>query len=302
MTLFSILSLICLGVFFQLIAASIVINIQNDEFDESNQRTYFDKLFETRDNRLTNLEPAETFKKLKRLMDIHEENPSTPSGLSPMQIKLVKDLIELPELKNCDRTTFNEFTRLLDSERRSNHIVAYLEHYRLQLLRHCSVELGKSYYESVANLDPRIRSKMLLLRNEVKRVAREFGPKIPFYSRQALIEGVVSYVKSQDSHARGRKGLSRSHFDKIYGKEVEFLWYNWNENFRSTSLFFFDQIAIDGKLMSFLDEFTRDWIISAHICREATENKEAIEEVYKLLKSSSFVRGIKKLTKTLKSN
>lgn len=293
--------LICF-IFSQLVAANIVISIQNDSFDESDQKGYFDKLFENRDDRLTTLDPVETFKKLKRLRDISQENTDTSSHLSPEQLKSVTDLTLLPELKGCDRDSFNEFTRLLDSERRSHHIVAYLEHYRLQLLRSCSIELGKSYYESVANLDPRIRSKILLLKNEVKRVEQEFGRKIPFYSRQALAEGIVTYLKSQNSRARGRKGLLRNYFDKIYGQDVEFLWYNLNENFKSTSLFFFDHIAVDGTLMSFLDEFTRDWIISVHICREASENREVVEEVYKLLKSSTLLRGIKKLAKTLKSN
>lgn len=301
---FFLLCLIWLEISIQLIAANIVINIYNENFDEHDQKAYFDKLFETRDFRLTNLEPTETLKKLERLRDINRANSNASSGLSPEQKDLINRLIELPGLSACDTVTFDKFTRLLESERRSNHIVAYLDHYKLQLLKSCKVELGKLYYESIANLDPRIRTKISALRNEVKQVTglSEFGLKIPFYTKQALIEGIGLYLKNQDSRARGRRGLSRDQFDKIYSKEVEFLWHNLNENFKSTSLFFFDQIATDGKLMNALDEFTRDWIIGAYISRDATDNIEVIEEVYKLFKSSSLVRGLKRLAKTLKSN
>lgn len=301
---FSLLCFIWLEISIQLIAGNIVINIYNENFDEHNQKAYFEKLFEIRDFRLTNLEPTETLKKLERLRDINQANPNAASGLLPEQKDLVDRLIELSSMRACDTGTFDKFTRLLESERRSNHIVAYLNHYKLQLLKSCKVELGKLYYESVANLDPRIRTKMLALRNEVKQVSglSEFGSRIPFYTKQALVEGIGLYLKSQDSRARGRKGLSKDQFEKIYSKEVEFLWYNLNENFKSTSLFFFDQIATDGKLMNVLDEFTRDWIISAYISRDAMDNIEVAEEVYKLFKSSSLVRGLKKLAKTLKSN
>lgn len=115
---------------------------------------------------------------------------------SPGTIKLISKLIKLPKATPCFKEeVYVNFDQLLESEKGLFNITEFIKHHRRLYTERCNNHLSRLYLKSIWKIPDTSEAEIAEVAEKVEMAAKgKFNPKTPFYSQDALVGGIYSYL------------------------------------------------------------------------------------------------------------
>lgn len=232
--------------------------------------------------------PGRTMMILKRILKIREENPD-PEKSGSAQEALVRNLITLSELKTCEKGNLMRMNFCIGSNPFFLNVVAFVKHYRGNLFRQCDKKMEQDFLNEVYNIDSNVRMSITLLRDKVNYANGDFSNEMPFYSRTALIQGLIAYLQSRPSDVAQKmlkyEPISNREFQEFVRATLIDTCDELSHDFITLANIYLG-ILHDNQLRSRVDSFILYWVINNQICRDILDDEKAItDEIYVTLKT-----------------
>lgn len=270
------------------------------------------------------LEPEVADLYLQRLEEIYSSTPEQNVASSENR----NSVLELAKLKNHQICFDPDYYMMYNAMRgRHRNTVELAKYYKELYVWRCKRPNIVAFYKNVPTVPDCNMNQLTKLRDEVESATKclsgsGFANLKPFYSRDALLQGVYNYLINRSPELKAKaennkeNGLTYKEYESLYrpiirevcgrtkgvevGKKLQIdkvpgkwkfnLEYQRlpehciSESFKVLSEYYIDQINREG-LMKEFDESTRDWFKIASICIDVTtEENDIIDKVWDLVK------------------
>lgn len=234
--------------------------------------------------------PGKTMEYLRKLQNIRDKNPD-PEKAGLADEALARTVMSVSELDTCDKSSFSRMNFLIGSNPFFVNIVSFVKHYREKLFRRCEKDLQQAFLDEVYGIDSNVRNSLVILRDKIFFANDGFEQEMPFYSRAALIQGIVTYLHSRPTEIAQKmikhSSISRQEFATFYQESVLDVCSDLGYNFIAIANIYAG-ILHDAHLKGKVDSFTYYWVVNNEICKDILEENEAIpDEIYLRVRAKS---------------
>lgn len=256
------------------------VGIQQVFANEGGIEDIFEILFDTTEKPLHR---GKTMDYLKKLQVIRARNPN-PEKAGSANEALARSVLSVSELSTCDKSNFLRMNFLIGSNPFFVNIVSFVKHYREKLFRKCEKDLQQTFLDEVFAINSNTKNSLVTLRDKISFANDGFKQEMPFYSREALNKGIVTYLHSRPTEIAERmikhNSISKDEFEKFYTESILDVCNDLGHNFITIANIYLG-ILHDAQLRGKVDSFTQYWIVSNEICKDIIEEKETIpNEIY----------------------
>lgn len=255
--------------------------------DDSEVEDIFENLFTTIGKPIP---PGKTMEYLKKLQTIRAKNPN-PEKAGSANEALARSVLSISQLDTCDKSSFVRMNWLIGSNPFFVNIVAFVTYYREKLFRKCEKDLQQEFLDELYAIDSNTRNSLVILRDKVSFANDEFEQEMPFYTRTALIQGVVAYLHSRPTEVAQKmikhKSISEEEFANFYQTSILDICNDLSHNFITLANIFLG-ILHDKHLKGKVDSFTYYWTVNNEICKDIVDEEDSIlDEIYLRVKAKS---------------
>lgn len=220
---------------------------------------------------------------LERLKNHYEGDPKKWISLKGTNYYL--EIIELSERAPCFKEEIYAKVEKAENDHSSKgqcNMVEFIQFYKQLYTARCNEELEGAYMDSIAKIPKEIQTELFQLVKSVEALNKgQFNAVKPFYSDQALYQGIYNYLveimagaKYTEKHERC--GIKMKNLSKLYHSKVVSICDQIGIKFKENSKKFLDKVADKEKVLASFDSKIKPWLMGGSICLDIKDESDFV--------------------------
>lgn len=248
-----------------------------DEGKKEEERGELEKVFFAKEGQVM---PVEEFREVVYKLDlILQKSRSLPDFLA-----------RVDELEECSDHYMHYLNYIPKRFPKWINVVNYAKYQQDKYYKRCRDSMLKDYAEAYDKLEEKLKADTGELRQQVKLASEgQFKDSKPFYQREALVNGLLAFLKTRPDklakRIKAKKSVKKEKFKDLFTSSiVELCTKLFNDEsakqFVGRSKFYLKQVGEDQRLVEYFDSNFKDYISRVNICKEVTDDTSLEDDVY----------------------
>lgn len=242
---------------------------------ENPERQIFNQVFSTLGFYLS---PEDIFNRLTKLQDIYSNNEKNKASAD--EKRLVSDLIDLTKLDTCEKENFDMFDRYINLQKSHVNVLSLIKECKKRLIDKCDKEKEHEFLQAVQDTRIGMSSDLVSLRSQIYYGNNGFEEKSPYYKRNSLIDGIISFMtRKNDQFAKKieeKQPLSIVEFNEEYERVVKPVCKGVIDAYLALKHTYGELIKRNKNIKEPFKEFRNFWKVNVEICSDILDQTKNI--------------------------